>query len=116
MAHGTVNIQFTERLDKDVARVYGMLTASIGSTSFKAERFGLKSIRTVQLTPLTVQRSSTPTPSTATVDYPYCVASIDTQGSVGNLFRISGTPGKIQYGTPISVGKTSRIHFKVVGE
>lgn len=116
MAHGTVNIQFTERLGKDTTRVYGMLTASIGSTSFTASRLGLKSIRTVQLTPLTVQRSSTPTPSVATVDYPYCVASIDTQGSVGNLFKVYGTPGAVKYGTPISVGKTSRIHFKVVGE
>jgi len=112
MTHGTVNIQFTEKLEgKDVSRVYGILIGSIGSTTFSADRFGLKTIRTVQLTPQSVQR----TWHGGTVDFPYVVASIDTQGSIGNSFKLMGTPMGIRTGSPVAV-HPSRIHFKVVGE
>ena len=106
MASGTVNIQFTERLDKDVARVYGIISASlggahVGTATFDASRFGLKTIRTVQLSGQTTMGGAEPHSLAASMDPSLF-------GSPGNSFLLMGSPwGK---------SKGPNVQFEIIGE
>jgi len=122
MASGTVNIQFTERLGKDTIRVYGILSASlggahIGTATFEASRFGLKTIRTVQLSGQTSAGATEPVSLAASLDYGSRVGALGSPQH-HNIGAEIGTPGNsfLLMGTPFGLAKAPNVQFEIIGE